>query len=162
MRNVALILLAAGGSRRLGEPKQLLPFKGRSLLRHAAETALRTSCRPVVVVLGTEAQRMKSELSDLEVEIVENREWQEGVASSIRAGLRAVGDVDGYVMMLCDQPFITPEFIDALARCERLASAEYGGSIGVPAFFPREYFPELNALQGDQGDEFLARKRSST
>lgn len=161
MRKVAIILLAAGTSRRLGEPKQLLRFRGRTLLRHAVETTLQTKSRPVVVVLGAGAQMMREELKGLDVHMVENEKWQEGVASSIREGLAAVGDVDGMVMMLCDQPFVPPQFLDRLAASERLAAAEYGGSIGVPAFFGREFFPELNALKGDQGAKAILRRNNA-
>src|SRR5580692_2476743 len=108
---VALILLAAGPSTRLGQPKQLLPFRGRSLLRHAAETALASSCRPVVVVLGASAERMKSELTDLPVMIAVNSGWESGMGSSIRAGLEALTNgknadagVGAVVIMVCDQP----------------------------------------------------------
>jgi molybdenum cofactor cytidylyltransferase len=161
MRKVAVIILAAGASRRLGEPKQLLQFRGRTLLRHAAETALQTKCRPVVVVIGVQALRMREELEALDVRVVENEKWEEGVASSIRAGLAAVGEVEGVIMMLCDQPFVTAEFLDRLAASERLAAAEYGGSVGVPAFFGREFLPELNALEGDQGAKAILLRNNA-
>jgi molybdenum cofactor cytidylyltransferase len=162
MRQVAVIILAAGASRRLGQPKQLLSFRRKSLLRHAVETALRTNLRPVVVVIGSEAERMRQELSGLDAQVVENQEWREGAASSIRAGLKEVGEVAGVVIMLCDQPFVPAEFLERLGNSERLAAAEYGGSVGVPAFFAREFFDELNELKGDQGAKKILIEHDAT
>lgn len=151
MRKVAIIILAAGGSRRLGRPKQLVEFGGKTLIRHAAEIALGTKCRPVVVVIGADSERVRSELKGLDVRAVENLEWETGMDSSIRAGLKEVADVEGVVMMLCDQPLVTSDIIEKLAMSSRLAGAEYGGGVGVPAFFGREFFGELNGLKGDEG-----------
>ena len=154
------MILAAGGSTRLGQPKQLVPFRGRSLLRHAAETALGCVCRPVVVVLGALADRLERELSGLAVTVATNRQWQEGLGSSIRAGLNALGPETGgpeaVVIMLCDQPLITARFLDQLVRVHRssgrgIVAAEYGGAAGVPALFSRAYYPELAALRGGRG-----------
>ncbi len=151
----ALILLAAGASTRLGRPKQLLPFRGQSLLRHAAQTALAASCRPVVVVLGAGDERLRPELAGLPVQTVFNPHWTEGVASSIRAGIEAVA-AEAALFMLCDQPFVTAEMLDRIARCHRqdraaIVASEYEGALGAPALFSREFFPELAALKGDAG-----------
>jgi molybdenum cofactor cytidylyltransferase len=156
----ALILLAAGASTRLGRPKQLLPFRGRSLLRHAAETALASVCRPVVVVLGASADQMQTELAALPVTVALNPLWAEGMASSIRTGLKAaVSDAAGpdtVVIMLCDQPLITAWMLDQLAAVHRseargIVASEYEGTLGVPALFSRKYYSELGMLEGDQG-----------
>ena len=154
------MILAAGGSTRLGQPKQLVPFRGRSLLRHAAETALGCVCRPVVVVLGALADRLEGELSGLAVAVATNRQWQEGLGSSIRAGLNALapgtGGPEAVVIMLCDQPMITARFLDQLVRVHQssgrgIVAAEYGGGAGVPALFSRAYYAELAALRGSLG-----------
>lgn len=157
---VGLILLAAGGSSRLGHPKQLLPYRGRTLLRHAAETALLCVCRPIIVVLGALPDRMRLELAGLEVSAMDNPAWERGMGSSIRTGLAALEvsapDVNGVVLMLCDQPLLTPASLDALiqshlATGSPLVASEYGGTRGVPAFFSRALFPEMRALKGAQG-----------
>ena len=157
---IGLILLAAGGSSRLGHPKQLLPYRGRTLLRHAAETALASACRPIVAVLGAQADHLRPEMAGLEVLIVENPEWEQGMGSSIRTGLAALEmsapDVSGVLLMLCDQPLLSPEALDALVRSHLntsspLVASEYGGTRGVPAFFSRTLFPELRALKDAQG-----------
>ena len=158
--NVGLILLAAGGSSRLGHPKQLLPYQGRTLLRHAAETALLSACRPVVVVLGSEPDRLRPELTGLEVLVANNPDWEQGMGSSIRAGLAALEasapDMGGVVLMLCDQPLITSASLGALVQSHLdtgspLVVSEYGGTRGVPAFFSHALFPELRALKDAQG-----------
>jgi len=155
-----LILLAAGGSSRLGHPKQLLPYQGRTLLRHAAETAFASRCRPVVVVLGAQAARLRAEMAGLEVLIAENPDWEQGMGSSIRAGLGSLEasapGLAGVVLMLCDQPLITAGALDALVQSHLdtnapLVASEYGGTRGVPAFFSRALFPDLRALKGEQG-----------
>lgn len=158
--DAGLILLAAGGSSRLGHPKQLLPYRGRTLLRHAAETALASVCRPIVAVLGAQADHLRPEMAGLEVLIVENPEWEQGMGSSIRTGLAALEmsapDVSGVLLMLCDQPLLSPKALDALVRSHLdtgspLVASEYGGTRGVPAFFSRALFPELRALKAAQG-----------
>ncbi|HEX8656430.1 MAG TPA: NTP transferase domain-containing protein, partial [Hymenobacter sp.] len=89
---VALLLLAAGASARMGQPKQLLPYRGRTLLRHAAETAVASGCAPLVLVTGAIHEALVGEVADLPMRIVHNPVWQTGLASSIQAGLAAVSD----------------------------------------------------------------------
>jgi molybdenum cofactor cytidylyltransferase len=166
----ALVLLAAGASTRLGRPKQLLPFRGRSLLRHAAETALASVCRPVVVVLGAGAEEMETELAALPVRVAVNQAWAGGMASSIRTGLKAVASEaagpDTVVIMLCDQPLITAPMLDQLVKIHRAAgrgivASEYEGALGVPALFSRKYYPELGMLAGDQGARRIILKHEN-
>ena len=166
----ALSILAAGASTRLGQPKQLLPFRGRSLLRHAAETALASVCRPVVVVLGASAEQLRSELSGLPVTVTLNPAWAEGMASSIRAGLGTVtseaNEPDSVVIMLCDQPLITAATLDQLVKVHRtenrgIVACEYVETLGVPALFSRKYFPELAGLAGDQGARKIIVKHNN-
>jgi molybdenum cofactor cytidylyltransferase len=166
----ALIILAAGSSARLGQPKQLLPFRGRSLLRHAAETALGSVCRPVVVVLGARADRLQTELAGLLVTVVLNPTWTEGMASSIRVGLAALASEtrvpDAVVLMLCDQPLVTSAMLDHLVNVHRseargIVASAYEETMGVPALFSRKYFPELASLVGDQGAKRIIVKHEN-
>jgi molybdenum cofactor cytidylyltransferase len=157
-----LVLLAAGESARMGTPKQLLQFRGRSLLRGAAETALASGCHPVVVVLGAFAARLGGEVAGLAVRTVINSRWREGIGGSIRAGMTALitgpqGEaVESVIIMLGDQPLGTAAHLRLLAdryeeqRCAAVASA-YAGNRGVPALFSRPLFPELLALRGPDG-----------
>ena len=87
---IALILLAAGSSTRMGEPKQLLLYKNQTLLRRAAEQAVKSGCDPIIVVLGSNAEQMKSELTNLPVQTIENPHWSRGIGTSIRAALSII------------------------------------------------------------------------
>jgi molybdenum cofactor cytidylyltransferase len=152
----SIIVLAAGGSTRLGLPKQLLQYGDKSLLRTIVEKALLVQPLELIVVLGFEAERMANELEDLELRIVINREWREGIASSVRAGVNAVSaHANGALISLCDQPAVTPElFGNLISICtaeKPIAATEYHHVLGVPACYLRSVFPELLLLQGDTG-----------
>jgi molybdenum cofactor cytidylyltransferase len=155
--NVTAVLLAAGASSRLGEPKQLLKSKGLSLLRHAAVTACASRASEVIIVLGYEAPRMRSELAGLPVLVLENPLWREGISSSIRLAVSSLSaDSEGVLLMVCDQPRLSSlhlnALIDAFDRSAgRPVASAYRGSTGVPALFPRRLFTELLLLGGDRG-----------
>ena len=155
---IGAIVLAAGGSSRLGSPKQLLTFREETLIRHAAKAALQSVCDRVVVVVGNQAEQMRRELDDLAVSVVENQNWQSGISSSIRAGLEEMltSDCDGVVIMLCDQPFVTADVLNELISTHRttghtIVASTYGTTRGVPAFFAAELFTELASLTADEG-----------
>lgn len=158
-----IVLLAAGSSSRLGQPKQLLPWAGSTLVRHAAETALQAALGPVVVVLGAEAERTRTELRGLDVRQVTNAAWRDGMGSSISAGVRILAEelqCDGCIVMTCDQPAVTPDHLRALAAGGSSSSAgigasAYGGTAGVPAWFSRTHCDALLALKGDRGAKDL-------
>lgn len=165
---IGVVVLAAGASTRLGvgaTPKQLLVYEGQTLIRRAAETALASVCRPVVVVLGANAVSVGNEL-ELSVIVTRNHEWETGMASSLRAGLEAVlaadAGVAAVVVMLCDQPFVNTELIDTLIARGRetrktIVATEYAGARGVPALFTRELFGKIVALKGNEGARQLIR-----
>ena len=150
---VGILILAAGGSSRLGEPKQLLKFRGETLIRRAVDAALASNCRPVVVVLGANAELIEREIRG-EVKIIHNSRWCEGMGTSIALGIAAMEvESDAAILTLCDQPLITPEILNFFAAKagSDLVVAEYNGTIGVPALFGKEFFPELRALNGKEG-----------
>ncbi len=167
--NVACIVLAAGGSTRLGSPKQLLGYGGRTLLRRAAETALATGCRPVIVVLGSGADRLRSELTGLDVRVVENPDWQRGMGGSVRLGMAAlVGheETDAVLLTLCDQPLVGAvelrQLTDAWGKggaCS-ITAAAYHGTLGVPAVLGREHFAELAALPDASGAKPILQRHA--
>jgi molybdenum cofactor cytidylyltransferase len=153
-----LILLAAGGSSRMGSPKQLLRYRGEPLIRRAARIALGSALRPVIAVLGAHAERIRPLLADLPVDVVVNARWAEGVGTSIRAGVELARShgLAGVVLALADQVRVTAEMFDRLLAAQResglpIAASRYGGTMGVPALFAREMFPRLLALAPDQG-----------
>ncbi len=166
--SVALLLLAAGGSTRMGRPKQLLDYHGRPLLRHSVEQALGSHCRPVVVVLGADADACRAAIRDLPVEIVINEDWTQGMGSSIRVGINALHErgeamqegVQAVVIALCDQPLISSGFFDSLVRLHveqqtPMVAASYDDRPGVPALFVRSLFPRLAALDVNAGAKAL-------
>ncbi|HET6976466.1 MAG TPA: nucleotidyltransferase family protein [Pyrinomonadaceae bacterium] len=154
--SVGLIILAAGGSTRLGSPKQLLPFGGQTLIRRAAATAVASNCDQVVVVIGNQPQEMRRELEGMPVSIVENSDWESGMSTSIRIGLAEVSDNDATLIMLCDQPFVTAAVLDNLIETYHktgmpIVASDYGPIRGVPALFAKELYPELSSLAADEG-----------
>lgn len=164
------LLLAAGGSRRLGTAKQLLEFRGKTLLHRAVKALVETACDPVVVVLGAEIDRSKTEIEDLPVTVIVNDDWESGMSSSIRIGLEKLlllePDIDAVMIMLCDQPFVTAEkiglFIEEFKRKNpAIMAAKYNEVLGVPALFSRTMFGELANLEGDKGARDLIRKTDS-
>jgi molybdenum cofactor cytidylyltransferase len=170
MRHPGLIILAAGASQRMGRPKQLLDWKGQSFLRHACQTALATFCRPIVVVLGHEAEACARELIDLEVTAVRNADWQTGMGTSVSAGITALEEISpgapGAMLMLIDQPAVQASFLNQLLSRwsppdHPIAATAYPERGGVPAIFDRSYFPELRALKYDRGAAgLIAREKA--
>jgi CTP:molybdopterin cytidylyltransferase MocA len=153
-----VIVLAAGFSRRFGSAKQLHRIDGEPLVRRAATIA--HSIAPAIVVIPSNAPRIRDALRGLDVAIVENAGAAEGMASSIRAGVRAcTGDV---LITLCDQPRIPRAHLAALiATGAPIAATAYADTLGVPAFFAKCFRDELSALKGDRGAKsILAAHRS--
>ncbi len=164
------VILAAGSSSRMGSPKQILPFRGISLLRHAAMAALDAGCSPVVVVTGACAELSRRELEGLDVREALNPRWETGMASSIGAGLEGLLGADpeaaAVVFMLCDQPHVTAGIISGLAAAHRVTgkpviASTYGGSFGVPALFSRPLFAELARLEGGAGAKQVIERYAS-
>jgi molybdenum cofactor cytidylyltransferase len=168
LRRVAGIVLAAGASTRLGEPKQLIELGGQPLVRRAAMSALEAGAHPVVVVLGSGGDQILPALDGLPgVRVALNTRWETGLASSLGAGLAALtaeDDVDGALLLLADQPFVDAHALKALVDAfgeSRIVASSYSNTVGVPAVIGREYFGELASLQGDRGP-WLTRQASVT
>ncbi|HEU0152317.1 MAG TPA: nucleotidyltransferase family protein [Arenimonas sp.] len=163
----ALLLLAAGGSRRLGEPKQLLRLAGESLVRRAARLGLATAPAEAVVVCGAHADAVWRELADLPVRRIDCDTWAAGLGDSLATGLRALsGDIDGALVLLCDQPALDAAHLQALRDAwqgdpARAAASAYAGVLGVPALLPRAWFARLAAGGHDQGARDLLRARAA-
>jgi molybdenum cofactor cytidylyltransferase len=156
----AIVILAAGKSSRMGSPKQLLPYKGKTLLRHAVDIALETGCQSVFVVLGANSELMRNEVKDKPVIIIENTGWQEGMASSIRCGLenimRTILRPESVIFMVCDQPYVNSSLLLNLVNKRTrtgmpIVASCYEDIIGTPALFYKSIFPALMELKGDRG-----------
>jgi molybdenum cofactor cytidylyltransferase len=155
-----IIILAAGESKRLGNPKQLLSFGGNTLLDRVAKTASESNLSPVIAVLGANAEKIRATLNIPDIIVVKNNDWKEGMASSIRIGLSSMLElfpqIDGILMLVCDQPYLQQDVIKALIDAQHhsglpVAAASYGGKLGTPALFHKSLFTDLMSLSGDTG-----------
>lgn len=162
--SVAAVILAAGGSRRLGRPKQLVVREGETLLHRTARLALEAGCAPVVLVLGAHEAECRKTVADLEVQVASNSTWEEGMGSSVRVGAAALpAEAEAALLLVCDQLALDAHLLEAFLAehrrdPNRTLAAAYGGVLGVPALFPKARFPELLALAGDQGARALLRR----
>jgi molybdenum cofactor cytidylyltransferase len=167
MSRTGVIILAAGNSSRLGRPKQLLPYRGKTLLAHVVAEALAADLLPVVVVTGAFHKEVSGALRGLSVDIVFNPAWAEGMASGIVAGLSNIlllrPDVNAVIIAVCDQPFISSALLLQLAgkfdmSGKGIVACTYADSVGTPVLFGRSYFERLLALSGSEGAKKLLRQ----
>ena len=162
----AVVLLAAGGSRRLGKPKQLVVLDGEPLVRRAALAALATAPAESLIVVGGHAEAVWGAVADLALTRVDCASWAEGLSASIRAGLRSLAAaVDGVLFVLCDQPALDACHLQTLVErwCsdpQRAVASSYSGTLGVPAVLPAAWLNDLGKLTGDRGARDLLRARS--
>jgi CTP:molybdopterin cytidylyltransferase MocA len=160
---IGAAVLAAGASRRLGRPKQLVNVEGQQLVRRIAEVALQSGCQPVAVVLGAHTSEIGAAVADLPIVRLLNPEWAEGMGSSVRVAARWASGaaLDALMLVLVDQIRLSTGHLDALRAASdrglRIAASAYRGVLGVPAIFPRRFFPALQALKGDSGARQLLR-----
>ena len=162
--SIAAVVLAAGGSARLGRPKQLVPIEDEPLVHRAARAALDAGCRPVAVVLGAESDSVGAAVADLPVLPVSNPDWTDGVGSSIACGMRAAAAhrPAGCIVLPCDQPRLTACVLAGLIERFRRGDAQavacaYGGAVGAPVLFAPTLFDRLSALTGDSGAKRVLR-----
>lgn len=161
VRRVGAVILAAGASRRLGEPKQLVMLDEETLLERAVRVARQAGCSPVVVVLGASAELIQRGCNLEGTEIVLNEKWNEGMGSSVRLGVQAFWDVDGCVVTTCDMPAVTAAHLQVLTASGEVTASSYSGRRGVPAYFPASAFESLMELRGDVGARGLLQSARS-
>lgn len=161
---VRALLLAAGAGCRYGRLKQLETLCGQSLVRRAALTVLAAGL-PLEVVIGAEADRVRSELEDLPLRLIENPHWQQGMGGSIACALApaTLEDTAAVVIVLADQALLRTDDLQALVHAHRahpqaILAADYGPTLGPPCLFPGAYLRELRALSGDRGAGALLRR----
>ena len=158
---IPAIILAAGASSRLGQPKQLVRYNGETLIERAIRIARDSGAAPVIVVLGAHHAQISAVIRLDHETAIFNPFWAAGIASSIHAGLDAIDQhapaSRGALILPCDQLRLSADHLRALlsafaAQTEpSIAASTYAGALGIPAVFPRAVFPELLALQGDKG-----------
>lgn len=164
---IHVLVLAAGASTRFGSPKQLARIGDRPLLPLCVTRAVQVAGHAVTVVLGANAADIAPALRHSSVAIAINRQWREGLASSIRTGLATVpGNADGLLIMLADQPDVSHDDLGRLvaawrAQPDSIAAASFSGQLGAPAVFPRWCFSDLMQLQGDRGARALLQRHLS-
>ncbi|NJX14222.1 nucleotidyltransferase family protein [Tamlana crocina] len=166
--NIVLVILAAGGAKRMGEPKQLLPWQGKTLIEYAIEKALEVHVKNVVVVLGANHSVIKNEIKNYPVEIIVNSEWNRGLGSSISRAVSnlmyVVPNFDGAMFVLADQPFVTSEYLKQMLEhfqpnSKQILTTNYNdGKLGVPTIFDYCYFEELSNLSEDKGANTIIKK----
>lgn len=161
---VAAIVLAAGGSVRMGQPKQLLPIGDRPMVRWVVEAACEAELAQVVVVVGAHADAVQQALANLPVDVVVNEAWAEGLSTSMRVGLAALRPgIQAVLMILADQPALTSGLLKTLVARYRATGAPivapfFRGRRGNPILFDRALFGELLAVEGDQGGRAIVAR----
>jgi molybdenum cofactor cytidylyltransferase len=167
MSDVGLIILAAGASTRMGTPKQLLRYGEQSLIGHIVQVAIASVCQPIIIVLGAYAERIKLEINSEQVHIIENSLFSQGMSTSIRVGIEALNVINkeakAVVLMVCDQPFISPQLINQLVEVHEttlkpIVASQYANTLGVPALFNRALFAKLTTLSGTEGARHIIKK----
>jgi molybdenum cofactor cytidylyltransferase len=168
MPDVGAIILAAGGSRRFGQPKQLLAFQSESLVRRSVRVATEAGIASVAVVAGESLDAIKTEISETSAAVVENLDWRLGLGTSIRHGLRhlrgSVPELEAVLILACDQPFVEASTIAALLDERKrsgkpIVASSYAGTLGIPALFDRSCFEALLALPDGSGAKALIESR---
>lgn len=168
IKQCGILILAAGASSRMGRPKQLLEFEGETLLTHVAKTAYNSKLSPTIVVLGANTELIKNSLNVPQLLIVTNKNWKEGMASSIVKGITFIKEkypeVDGIIIAVGDQPHISESQLYQLLEVQNttglpIAACSYAGVIGTPALFHQSVFTDLITLKGDIGAKKIIENR---
>jgi molybdenum cofactor cytidylyltransferase len=150
----------------MGQLKQLLPYRGKTLVEHAVEQALAAAFDPLIVVVGAEAESVRAALSAQPVLVVENSTWHLGMGSSIAAGVGALRDTQTVAILLADQPLVESRHLREMQALLNVidapaVAAQYKGTLGVPALFKRELFEALRSLDPAAGARGLLRARAT-
>ncbi|MEX2514467.1 MAG: nucleotidyltransferase family protein [Cyclobacteriaceae bacterium] len=167
MTKTGIIILSAGKSSRLGQPKQLLAFKGKSLIETAVDAALNSNCGPVWVVTGAFQESILPLFCKKPVQIIKNPHWEQGMGTSIAMGIGALvnaGGAEQAIIMLADQPFVDAELLKGMLQAQEkskkpiIAASYQNRTLGVPALFEQKYFDQLMALKGKEGAKKIIQR----
>ena len=167
LHRYGVVILAAGNSSRLGRPKQLITFRGKSLLENTVDAAIKTAGKRVLVVTGAYREAIGVELSKLAVHVFHNTYWAEGIASSIYSGLITMldlfPDTEGIIFSVCDQPFISAALFKKMIALhlqtqKGIIAAYYNNTAGVPVLFSTKYVDSLLRLEGMEGAKTLLKQ----
>lgn len=167
---LGIIILGAGSSSRMGQSKQLLEIDGEPLLRRTVKVALDVKPNNLIVVLGSNFEAHQQVIIDLPVNIISNENWQSGMGSSIKAGLRNLVQlnpgINAIIVLVCDQPLLKSKHIEKLikhftASKALIISSMYSNTSGVPALFAKEMFQNILSLDDDQGAKKIIQQNFS-
>jgi len=162
-----IIILAAGSSSRMGQPKQQLVYQQQTLLQRAINIASGIAEHKTIVVLGANHESILPDVDSKIADIVINPDWEQGMASSIKSGVTALQtlypQIQDALLMLCDQPFVTTEILLQLIATggdndKRIVACTYQNTVGAPVLFGKQWFNELLSLQGQEGAKKLIIK----
>ncbi len=170
MASIPILLLAAGSSTRMGQPKQLLPWGDKTIIEHQIQT-LKDTGNPVVIVLGCNSEKIIPIIKNASVSFLVNENWEKGMGSSIAVGIKFLKKVlpnaNGVIISLIDQPLVTTSHIKNLIKNfqsdkkQIVSSVSDQGWAGVPALFDKFYFDELANLNGKEGAKKIIKKHAS-
>jgi molybdenum cofactor cytidylyltransferase len=155
--NIAGIILAAGGASRMGLPKLMLPWHGQPLIRHTAQVAIESGLDPIIVVTGSNAFEITTALSECEVRLVHNPDWNNGQSTSVKQGINSLPEqTRAVVFLLGDQPFVSVDLLQALVTryletSPKILAPFVNGKRSNPVIFDRSVFALFQQLEGDKG-----------
>ncbi|WP_298900481.1 nucleotidyltransferase family protein [uncultured Psychroserpens sp.] len=165
---IAILLLAAGNSRRMGTAKQLLPVGSTTLLGHSIDCAIQSNANKIYCILGAHANDIKASIPMQQIEVIINDNFMDGLSSSIRAGIHHINHLnfDAVLIILADQPLIDSKYLNILIQGyiknpTKILASDYGNAIGVPAIFPKKFFKQLIELKGDNGAKKVLNHNSN-
>ncbi len=164
---IAVVILAAGASKRMGTPKQLLKWGHNTLISHTIQTILKLKIEDVYVVLGANFQLIKNTIEHFPITVLKNENWEDGLGTSIACAsnniLKGTKNIDGLLFVLADQPFINKDYLYEIIlsfTCQKkqiIASSYENQKIGVPALFDRFYTKQLSKLKDDFGARHILK-----
>jgi molybdenum cofactor cytidylyltransferase len=159
--NVSIIILAAGASSRMGAPKQLLLVDGKTLIKRICDTAMDTTCHPIVVVLGANRNIIRNETERMPITVIDNPQWENGMSSSIKMGLAGAymteKAIEAVIFLTVDMPYVSAELINKMIEKAEsdekieIVACKYENQMGIPVLFKRSIFTDLLELSGDEG-----------
>jgi molybdenum cofactor cytidylyltransferase len=158
MSKTGIIILAAGSSSRMGELKQLMIYKDKTLLQHIVTEAKNAHLEPIICVTGCQSELIKKNISGLNVSIVYNANWPEGMGSGIFTGINQLlfWDVDSVILAVSDQPYVSSDLFKTMLKLKDqsgkgIVACSYAGTLGTPVLFSKAYFSRLQLLNRNQG-----------
>jgi molybdenum cofactor cytidylyltransferase len=164
MSKTGIIILAAGSSSRMGEIKQLMIYKNKTFLQHIIGEAKNAGLEPVICVTGYQQDLIARSISGMDISIVYNKQWREGMGSGISAGIKQVlpSDVDSVILAVSDQPYVSSDLFGTMQSMKDqsgkgIVACSYAGTLGTPVLFKKDYFNWLKSLNGNQGAKNIVK-----